>query len=243
MNKKVAAVLAFVLTILVILSIAGITFAEDISNLQTRRNELQEQISQSNEQISDLQIELTENLEQLNTLNEKISSYENDIAVLENNLTKFEEEIQKVNEKLVVIEENYYLQRNALQNRIVALYEVGDIYYLDFLLKSNTLSEFISNCYLVGEIARHDNELLESIEYQKNQIESIKNVLTERQESLKKTKDTKEKIAISLENSKAIRNSYIAKLNNDEKAMQEKIDRYKAELNGLDSQKIGRAHV
>lgn len=232
MKKKVALIIIGI----VLVCLTGIVLAEDLNNMQTRKNQLQEQISQSDEQISDLQIQLTENLEQLNTLNEKINTYESEIGSLEDNLNKLSEEIEKISTKLNLIEENYNLQRNALQNRLVALYEAGDIYYLDVLLKSNSLSEFLSNYFMIGEIARHDDELLQSIGNQKSQIEDIKETLTERQESLKSIKNDKEKIAISLENSRAIKNSYIAKLTDDEKIMQEKIDRYKAELNSLDTQ-------
>ena len=236
--KKKAFFITLEIVVFIILGISSvkIVFAEDMTEIQKRKNELQEQISQSNEQISDLQIELTENLEQLNTLDEKIRTYEGEIETLEQQLNEITSQVENISEKLNLVEENYNLQRNVLKNRIVVLYESGDIYFLDVLLNSNTVSDFISNYFLVGEIARYDNELLDSITTQKNQIESIKKSLTEKQLALKRLKDNKEKTIISLNNSKIIRNSYVAKLTNDEKAMQEKVDRYKAELNGLDAQ-------
>lgn len=234
MNKKTALIILAVI-VLSIVSFGGIVGAQDLGDLQSKKNELQEQINQSNEQIEDIKIELTENLEQLNNLNLKISTYEQEVSSLEENLERISKEIDDVTEKLNVIEETYNIQRDVLQNRLVALYEAGDIYYLDVLLKSNTISDFISNYYLIGEIAKYDNELLESIERQKTQIEEIKQSLTERKESLETIKKNKEKTTISLENSKIIRNSYISKLTNDEKAMQEKIDKCQAELNSIDS--------
>lgn len=235
MKKKV--VLAILIpSILLTISFSSIVGAEDINDLQNKKNELQEQITESNEQIEDIKIELTENLEQLNSLNQKITIYETEISSLEENLNKISVEIDDITAKLNVIEENYSIQKNVLQNRLVALYESGDIYYLDVLLKSNSLSEFISNYYMIGEIARYDNELLENIERQKTQIESIKTTLTERKEALETIKNNKEKTTISLENSKIIRNSYIAKLTDDEKTVQEKIDKYQTELNSIDAQ-------
>lgn len=235
MNKKTTLIILIII-ILSIVSFGGIVAAQDLSDLQNKKNEIQEQINQSNEQIEDIKIELTENLEQLNNLNFKISTYEEEISSLEGNLEKISKEIEEVSAKLDIIEENYNIQRDILQNRIVALYEAGDIYYLDVLLKSNSISEFISNYYLIGEIAKYDNELLENIEKQKTQIEEIKQTLTERKETLEAVKKNKERTAVSLENSKIIRNSYIAKLTNDEKAIQEKIDEYQAELNSIDSE-------
>ena len=234
MNKKV--ILVILVIILSLIGFYGIVLAEDLSDLQNQKNELQNQINESNEQIQEIQIQLTENLEQLNNLNEKIYTYESEIASLENNLNDVEKEIETVTEKLSIIEENYNLQRMALQNRIVALYESGDIVYLDVLLSSNSVSEFISNYYLIGEIVRYDNELLENIENQKTQIEEIKNSLEEKQENIKTVKKNKEKTTIALENAKVIRNSYINKLTEEEKETQSKIDGYQTELNNLEAQ-------
>lgn len=234
MNRKTTLIiLTFI--ILAIVSFGGIVVAQDLGDLQNKKNELQEEINNSNEQIEDIKIELTENLEQLNNLNLKVSTYEQEISSLEANLEGISKEIEQVSAELNSIEETYNIQREILQNRLVALYEAGDIYYLDVLLKSNTISDFISNYYLIGEIAKYDNELLENIERQKTKIEEIKKALTEKQQSLETIKKNKEKTTISLENSRIIRNSYIAKLTNDEKAMQEKIDRCQAELNSIDS--------
>ncbi len=212
------------------------SIAEDLSDLQEQKEELENQISESNEQIEQIQIELTENLEQLNNLNLKISTYEEDISSLEESLSKIEKEIEQVSEKLESVEKTYNEQREILKNRLVAMYEAGDIYYLDVLLNSNSISEFISNYYLIGEVAKYDSELLESIEEQKNQIEQIEETLTERKESLESIKENKEKITVALENSKIIRNSYIDKLTEEEKATQEIIDECQEELDALEAQ-------
>lgn len=235
-KKKLVFVILSILLIVITLSTVNIVGAENLNELQDKKNELQNQIAESNEQIDQIQIELTENLEQLNNLNEKIYGYEAEIVSLETNLTHIEKEIEAVTEKLNLIQENYDIQREILQNRIVALYESGDILYLDVLLSSNTLSEFITNYYLIGEIAKYDNELLESIENQKTQIENIKISLEENKENIKDIKKSKEKTSIALENSKIIRNSYINKLSEEEKETQSKIDAFQEDLNRVEAQ-------
>lgn len=235
-KKKIVFVLLSILLIVATLSGVNMVGAENLNELQDKKNELQNQITQSNEQIDQIQIELTENLEQLNSLNEKIYGYESEIASLEANLTDIEKEIETVTEKLNLIQENYDIQREILQNRIVALYESGDILYLDVLLSSKTLSDFIANYYLIGEIAKYDNELLESIENQKVQIENIKTSLEENKENIKETKKNKEKTSIALENSKIIRNSYINKLSEEEKETQSKIDAFEEDLKSIEAQ-------
>lgn len=234
MNKKIF--LIFFLILLTLIAFGSIVVADDLSDLQNKKDELQNQITESNEQIEQIQIELTENLKQLNDLNSKITTYETEIETLDNNLAQTEQQIKDVQDRLNIVEENYNLQKTAMQNRIVALYEAGDIMYLDVLLNSNSVSDFISNYFLIGEIVRYDNELVENIQSQKAMIEEIKSTLEERQEAMQAVKDNKEKTTIALENSKIIRNSYVSKLTEEEKETQKTIDECQAELDSLEAQ-------
>ena len=219
-----------------LIGLCGIVVAENLEDLQNKKNDLQNQINESNEQIEEIKIELTENLEQLNNIDEKIYNYETEISSLETDLNAIETEIQETSDKLNVVETNYNLQKEAFQARMVAIYEAGDVVYLDVLLNSNSFSDFISNYYLIGEIAKYDNDLLENIEQQKDQIENTKSILEEKKENLQQLKKNKEKTTIALENSKVIRNSYISKLSEQEKETQDKINEYQTELDNLESQ-------
>ena len=234
MNKK--KILIIFIIVLSLLRLCGIVVAENLEDLQNKKSDLQNQINESNEQIQEIKIELTENLEQLNNISEKIYNYESEISSLETELNTIETEIQKTSDKLNIVETNYNLQKEAFQARMVAIYEAGDVVYLDVLLNSNSFSDFISNYYLIGEIAKYDNNLLENIEEQKKQIESAKSLLEEKKKNLNVLKKNKEKTAIALENSKVIRNSYISRLSEQEKETQSKIDEYQTELNNLESQ-------
>lgn len=234
MNKK--KILIIFIIVLSLLRLCGIVVAENLEDLQNKKSDLQNQINESNEQIQEIKIELTENLEQLNNISEKIYNYESEISSLETELNTIETEIQKTSDKLNIVETSYNLQKEAFQTRMVAIYEAGDVVYLDVLLNSNSFSDFISNYYLIGEIAKYDNNLLENIEEQKKQIESAKSLLEEKKKNLNVLKKNKEKTAIALENSKVIRNSYISRLSEQEKETQSKIDEYQTELNNLESQ-------
>ena len=237
MKKKVLLIAIIFLAALILLMISiGFVKAEDLTDLQNKKEELQNQIDESNQQIEEIQIELTQNLEQLNNLNLNIYTYEQEIYSLEENLNELSKQIEKIEIKLTSIEESYNLQQKVLQNRVVALYEAGEIVYLDVLMKANSVTEFISNYFLVAEIIEYDTELLEDINDQKSKIKLIRNTLQIKKEEIQKIKNNKEKTVIALENSKIIRNSYINKLTEQEKQTQTKIDEYQAELNRIEMQ-------
>lgn len=234
MKKKI--IITALIVICLLITICTITVATDIQSLQNRKNELQTQISEANSQISDIQIELTENLEQLNSLNEKIFEYEAQITSLTANLDDIQKDVDTVTKKLDNIKLDYNLQRQVLEKRLVALYESGQTQYLDVLLSSNSVSEFISNYYLISEVASYDEELLDNIEREKNSIQTIQETLNQKKENLTAMLKTKETTSIALENSKILKNSYITKLTNDEKETQAKIDVFQAEMNSLENQ-------
>ena len=234
MPKKI--ILTCLLIVVVLVSFTTVVIADDLIDLQNRKNELNNQITEANEQVENIQIELTDTLKQIDNLDQKIETYQGQVDELNGKLETLQNQIKIAEEKLTNLENNYKIQRKTFQNRIVAQYEAGDVQYLDVLLSSNTLSEFISNYYLIGEIAKYDRNLLDNIDRQKNEIEKIKTTLTEREKNLKTVKENKEKTATALENAKVIKNSYAKQLTDSEKETQAKIAEYQRELDNLEAQ-------
>ena len=234
MPKKI--ILTCLLIVVVLVSFTTVVIADDLMDLQNRKNELNNQITEANEQVENIQIELTDTLKQIDNLDQKIETYQGQVDELNGKLEILQNQIKTAEEKLTNLENNYKIQRKTFQNRIVAQYEAGDVQYLDVLLSSNTLSEFISNYYLIGEIAKYDRTLLDNIDRQKNEIEKIKTTLTEREKNLKTVKENKEKTATALENAKVIKNSYAKQLTDSEKETQAKIAEYQRELDNLEAQ-------
>ena len=234
MPKKI--ILTCLLIVVVLVSFTTVVIADDLIDLQNRKNELNNQITEANEQVENIQIELTDTLKQIDNLDQKIETYQGQVDELNGKLETLQNQIKIAEEKLTNLENNYKIQRKTFQNRIVAQYEAGDVQYLDVLLSSNTLSEFISNYYLIGEIAKYDRNLLDNIDRQKNEIEKIKTTLTERGKNLKTVKENKEKTATALENAKVIKNSYAKQLTDSEKETQSKIAEYQRELDNLEAQ-------
>ena len=54
------------------------------------------------------------------------------------------------------------LKEKILKRRTVALYEAGETTYLDFLLTSKSIVEFLSNYYIISEII--EKNISDSIE-------------------------------------------------------------------------------
>ncbi len=248
MRKILCVVLAFLISSFSIISYVR---AEDMTNLQSEQEELQNQINQATGELEGVQDELSENLQQVQKLDEKIANSQTQLDELNAKITELQTSIDEVQAKLKKAEERYKRQKEILEVRLVAMYETSDIQYLDVILSSKTIAEFLSNYFLITELASYDTELLEDMKEQKDEIELSKEKLDKTQEQYATMKQNQTKTAKILENTKTVRENFIAKLSDQEKDIQTKIDEYNTRfdeinreilaiaLQGIDTKYIG----
>lgn len=248
MRKILCVVLAFLICSFNFISYVQ---AEEMTDLQTQQEELQNQINDATGELEGVQDELSENLQQVQKLDEKIATSQTELDELNNKIMELQTSIDEVAEKLKVAEERYNRQKEILEVRLVTMYETSDTQYLDVILSSRSISDFLSNYFLVTELANYDTELLEDMKAQKDEIELAKSKLDSTQEQYATIKQNQTKTAKILENTKTVRENFIAKLSDQEKDIQTKIDEYNARfeeinkeilsiaLQGIDTQYIG----
>ena len=128
------------------------------------------------------------------------------------------------------MEMDYERVKEAFADRIVYLYETNDTRYLDVLLSSKSIVDFISNYYLIGEMLEYDSNLIEKLDNNKIALAEAKQDLEKTKNELENKRVEKQRIAITLENSKAVKNSYINNLTEQEKETKAKIEKYQEEL-------------
>lgn len=233
-------VLCIVLAFIILCTYVTVVYAEDSENnltdLQTQQQDLQNQLNESNEQLEEVQSQLSENLQQIEKLDEKIQESESKITELDAQVSQLQAEISDIQAKLEVAEKNYEKQKDIMEKRLIAIYESGDTNYIDVLLKSNDLSEFLSNYYLISEITSLDKELLDEVETEKKEIELSKQKLEKNQASLATALQTQTQTATVLQNTKTLRENYIARLSDEEKAKQAQIDEITAAYEAVNNQ-------
>ena len=248
MRKILCVVLAFVICSFTLFSAVR---AEEIDDLQTQQQELQNQLNDANGELEGVQSDLSENLQQVQKLDEKISNSQTELTELNKKITELQSTIDEVEEKLKVAEDKYYKQKDIAEQRLVAIYEEGETQYLDVVLTSRSISDFLSNYFLVTELATYDAEILEDLERQKKEIEDDKKKLDNSKEELATIKTNQTRTAKILENTKSVRENFISRLTQEEKKIQADIEEYtrrfeevnaeilQLALQGIDTKYIG----
>ena len=119
-------------------------------------------------------------------------------------------------------QEKYDTQKEVFEQRVVALYEAGDTQYLDIVLNSTSITDFISSYYVLSEIADYDSEMLQEIGERKRNIENTKEKLEKEKKEVATIIEKQTRTSKVLQSTKALRESYISKLSDQEKETQEK---------------------
>lgn len=233
MSKKI---LSIIILIVVIATCTGWTFASSVSELQDKQNQTQQNIKDSEEKLNQVKEEKNETLSEIEELSSQITESQEQLNKLNNQVKDLEKQIKVVEQELKEAQEKQEAQQKALEQRIVAQYKTGTLSYWEILLNPESPLKFLSNLHMFNKIAQYDNDLINSIEEEKEKIEKKKEDLNNKKSELKIAKADAEKENVKLKNAKAQKNSKLAKLSDDEKKIQEQIDAEEAELANIKKQ-------
>ena len=142
----------------------------------------------------------------------------------ESKITKLKDSIQKIECDLDEVTEKYEKQEKLFKERMEATYEAGETHYLDILLKSKSLSDFLSSYYIITKLAEIDNTIISELETKKKNIDLSRQKLENEKDELATIIENQTRVARTLENTKKLRESFIEKLSDEEKELQAKID-------------------
>ena len=223
MKKILCLVISF---FFVLSSLTNFSLGADVDDLKSQKDEISNQITEKKNELKYVQGQVSETMEQLMELNTRVLEYESEIESLNSKVEELETKIEETTKRLNESQEKYDKREELLRQRIVAMYEAGETSYLDVLLNSKSLTDFISNYYIITEIAEYDTKLLEEIEEEKNVIENQKTSLEFDKVNLKEAKANKEKTYTILQNTRILKNNYIEQLSEEEKQIQSEVEEY-----------------
>ena len=197
--------------------------------LNEQKEQIDEKLEETNTQLEYVQDELTDSLLRVQDIEDRVLSYEKEVGDLGAQMDTLQASIDTETYNLMLASQDYEKLKQILLNRLVTIYETGNTTYLDVLLKSKDLTDFISRYYVIEEITEYDNTLINQVKNQKESLEQTTQKLNNEQAELKIIKARKEQTTVVLNNMKTMQESYIKKLSDGEKALQEQITAYKKE--------------
>ena len=236
--RKIAYIISVLIIALVLVSFDfTLVYATSKTDLQNQQSELDEKINQTQTELAGIKDQMSTQLTQINRLNSQISEYETELDQLEG-------QISTLNSEITTKEEEFDDRKSILEKRLVALYERGTTSYLDMLLSSESLSDFISKYYLISELAVCDNELLDSIEKAKTAVEVEKTALANKKAEVEQAQTTAQRKKNTLDLTKNEKTVIVNNLSSEEKekqALLEEFEQDRREIQ-LELAKIAKKH-
>ena len=211
------------------------------TDLQSQRELLQKQLDEAKADLTDIETDMSDNLQQIQKLDEKISKSESELEEQESKISELKESINELETQLNTVTQKYETQKDVFEQRIVAQYEAGETQYLDLLLKSSSISDFLSSYYVISQMAEYDEDLLQDIGNKKKEIDTSKQKLENEKNELATIIENQTRTTRTLQNTKKIRESFVERLSDQEQETQKQIDEYNTQFEEINKQIIALA--
>ena len=232
--KKILKVTIAVMIVLILILSGNIMKALAVTSSDL--NTVQDNINKTKGEITQVERNLSGALQQIQSLNAEIAEYENEISDLNEKIDSLDAQISESEAAIKKAEEDYEHQQELLKTRLVAMYEAGETTYLDVLLSSKSITEFISKYYIVSEIADNDKNLMEQIQKNKISIEEAKKKLEESKEQVEELKKNKQAAADSLIESRNTKQSYANQLSEEERGLEEELEQFEQDKKAIQAE-------
>ena len=200
-----------------------------IDNLNQQKEKVEEKINQSSLQLEYIQNEMSNTMIQIQKLDDSIRSYEAQINDLNNKVNSYEESIKSMTKELEETTKEYNEKDEIVRKRLVAISKAGEVSYLDVLLRSKSLPDFLSSIYFMRQITEVDIDTMNEVYKKKEEISLYKQKIENENAQTKIIKAKAEQMSIVLNNTRSLQQGYVNSLQENEKKLNDEITAYKNE--------------
>ena len=203
---------------------------KSLQEAQDEKAQLEKALKEAQSTIEDLKDSKGDIESKVTELNQQLMDISARITDLENQLTAKSEDIQETKDELAGAKEREAQQYADMKVRIQFMYENGQTSYLEALLSSRNISEFLNSADYIVQIQSYDRQKL--TEYQ-DTVESIVNLeaqLEQEYTDLEALKSTVESNKATVAAMMRQKESELADISGDIEDAQSDADYYAAEI-------------
>lgn len=179
-KKPLAIILSLVLMIAFIFPVG----ADELSEKKQKLQDVSNQINQQQNKLNQAKKKEKTIMGQLQNLEQNIIKTEKEIKTLGQRVDFLKENIRQTESDIKKLEEKLALQSDTLGERLVFIYEKGNVSYLEVLLSATDVQDFLTRLDMLNLIVEQDVELIESINQQKHELDMKKSSLEVNQQEL-----------------------------------------------------------
>lgn len=147
--------------------------ASTLSKAKNAKNEAENNLNAENQKISGLQSQKTELQKEMNALDTELSQVLVDLAILEDEIVAKKAELEEVNQQLVEATQKAQQEYDGMKIRIQFMYENGDTSFMQSLLESQNIADFVNRVEYVDSMYTYDRNLLTQYQETQQQVQEL----------------------------------------------------------------------
>ena len=163
MTKKRGICTFLIFVLVATFAFSGISYAETKGDLQEELNGVNNEKDQVSQRLSEVKSQIDEMQPKVDELNAEVVQASTKISETEKEIADKQQQMQE--------------REDGLYERLRVMYKNGSVGFVDVLLGSNSISEFISNLDMIQRIYRNDMDVLETLEKEEKELQEIKDRL------------------------------------------------------------------
>lgn len=230
---------ALVLTLGLLAGIIAPVAADEIDDKMRQLEAIQRQIQNQRQLISKTKTQENNVIKEINRLEKEMTKTQNEINVLQNKVSSVQSSIDLTERDISEAEKNLNERTKYLGERLVRIHEAGEMSYLDVLLCSTDMTDFITRWDMLNEIISQDRNIIEAVTAERQELEnkrsslesakreliSIKEEKGQKEQILKKTADTKEEVLQDIKKQRKLCEQALRELEENSKELEKIIQR------------------
>ena len=184
MKEKIKRFFALTLVVFLVTSVAVQVRASTISELEQQQQQHQAQLNEINSQITEMEDEQAILEEEISDLDSEIINMFTSIELLEEEIEEKKDVISEVEAEIVIAQADYEAakqeeeeQYEAMKVRIKAMYENGDINYVDALLSSSSMEELLNKADYIEKVHAYDQKMFQDYQAARQHVADVKEAL------------------------------------------------------------------
>ncbi len=229
MKKTLAKIIGITMVIILSMQNSLVFALKETEELEQEQSLNNSKIKEYEKKQKELEKQKSAAMKEVEKLISEISDSEDEIEELEGQINTLREQIESKKDDIEQKEKEYTEQEELLDQRLIAMYESGETSYLEVLLTSSSMTDFLAKYYAASELIEYDKELIRSTKEQKEQIEAEKAQIEADKAKLDESLAESEKKSSELQGLKNEKQSQANKLTQEEKAIQKEIEELERE--------------
>lgn len=246
MSKKTKRIISIVICVLLALSmVLGIVipaFADDLDDLYTEEDQLQQEeaeqqllLDATEEELAAAQAAVDACVEEIAELDEQMAEIGGRIAELDTKIAVNQELLDTTNQQLEDQKAELKEYYGHFKNRIQMMYETNATNYLEVILSASSISDLFSRLEYISEVVKYDNEIIAEMNRVEAAIAASKETIEQTETALEQDRAQEETERANLQLVLDEKNADLEELNENELAvalMKQQQEEAMAEIQG-----------